>query len=213
MNSKWCYRTSKIFLTILLIAVACLCSCKQPQQTKEESVNQELELRGIRLGMSFEELKSKYPKLTDNTDPADNKVGERVIKLDSKDVPELKGLKFVIVDLLDEKVYAIAFKYDEKFSELSAGELTEQFEESLGLKNMHCEPRRTGSEELVIRIWRLKKRTFGYDISTYCKPYSIKMLTIGDDLLFLTDEDKSSVLDKRKDEINKAKATPKTFQP
>jgi hypothetical protein len=205
--------SSKIFLTILLIIIVCVCSCNQPQQTKEESVNQKLELRGIRLGMSFEELKSKYPKFTDKTDP-NNKVGVRAIILDLKDVPELKGLELVTVHLLDEKVYSATFKYGKEFSELSNAELTEQFEESLGLKSMRCDPRWTGIGSGFVRgIWKFEKTNFGYDMSTYCEPYFIKIFTIGNNVVWLEDKDKSSVLDKREDEIKKAKATPKTFQP
>jgi hypothetical protein len=206
--------SSKIFLTILLIIIVCVCSCNQPQQTKEESVNQKPELRGIRLGMSFEELKSKYPKFTDKTDP-NNKVGERAIILDLKDVPELKGLELVTVLLLDEKVYFATFKYGKEFRELSNAELTEQFEESLGLKNMRCEPRFVGSKDFVRGIWRFEKTVYlNYDMSTYCEPYFIKIFTtVGEEMLLLKDEDKSSVLNKREDEIKKAKATPKTFQP
>jgi hypothetical protein len=207
--------SSKIFLTILLIIVVCVCSCNQPQQTKEESVNQKLELRGIRLGMSSEELKSKYPKFTEETDP-NNKVGVRVITLDLKDVPELKGLELVTVLLLDEKVYLARFKYGKEFGKLSNAELTEQFEEFLGLKNMRCDPRWTGIGSGFVRgIWNFSKTAYlNYDMSTYCKPYFIKIFTkVGEEMLLLKDEDKSSVLDKREDEIKKAKATPKTFQP
>jgi hypothetical protein len=222
--------SSKIFLTILLIITVCVCSCKQLQQKKEKSVNQKLELRGIRLGMSFEELKSKYPKFTDTTSSLgslgiSSKFGETAIKLDLKDVPELKGLEQVNVTLLDEKVYDVAFKYNEKFSESSADELTKQFEESLGLKNMSCEQRWTSKSirTFASRIWQIEERTYdSYEISTFCEPYLIKIITEERyNLLKLEDEAQSSVRAQREheinnmDEINKAKAkpTPKTFQP
>jgi hypothetical protein len=216
--------SSKIFLTILLIIIVCVCSCN-----KEESVNQKLEFRGIRLGMSFEELKSKYPKFTPETisDANSSKAGETGIRLDLKDVPELKGLERVTVFLLDEKVYFAAFKYNEKFSEFKPEELTSKFEESLGLKNMSCEPRRTGDdaarELFELGIWMVKKRNtyYGREITTSCKPYLINIITEeGYNLLKLEDEAQILVLRRREreiknmDEINKAKPTPeKNFQP
>jgi hypothetical protein len=219
--------SSKIFLTILLIIIVCVCSCNQPQQTKEESINQKqtkeesinqkLEFRGIRLGMSFEELKSKYPKFTDITDSSGvyGQLGRTAIKLDLKDVPELKGLEGVSVTFLDEKVYIAGFKYYEKFSKFNPVELTKQFEESLGLKNMHCEP------------WKIEDKGLSYvgyvnyAIKTVCKPYSITISEWeGLSRLTLEDEVQATVLEQRDSEIkkmremNKPKPMPqKTFQP
>jgi hypothetical protein len=231
--------SSKIFLTILLIIIGCVCSCN-----KEVSVNQKLEFRGIRLGMSFEELKSKYPKFTEEANPTRSisvksesgetslkldvsKLGEKFLKLDVKDVPELQGLKGVYVDLLDEKVHIATFKYNEEFSKFKPEELTERFEESLGLKNMSCEPRRAGDDSTEqpheSGIWMfIKTRTYyGREIKTFCNPYLITIYTEeGSDLLKLKDEDQNLVLRRREqeiinmDKINKAKPTPqKTFQP
>jgi hypothetical protein len=230
--------SSKIFQTILLIIIVCVCSCN-----KEVSVNQKLEFRGIQLGMSFEELKSKYPKFTEEANPTRSisvksesgetflkldvsKLGEKSLKLDVKDVPELQGLKGVYVDLLDEKVHIARFKYNEKFSEFKPEELTERFEESLGLKNMGCEPRRAGDdstkEPYESGIWMFIKTTYyGREIKTFCNPYLITIYTEEDyDLLKLEDEPQTRVLRRREqeiinmDKINKAKPTPqKTFQP
>jgi hypothetical protein len=217
--------SSKIFLTILLIIIVCVCSCNK------ESVNQKLELRGIRLGMSFEELKSKYPKFTDLTNSDSvihikSELGQTALKLDVKNVPELQGLESVYVELLDEKVNIAAFRYNEKFSEFKPEELTKQFEESLGLKNMSCEPRRAGDdstkEPYESGIWMFIKTTYyGREIKTFCKPYLITIYTEeGRELLKLEDEAQTLVLRRREqeiinmDKINKAKPTPqKTFQP
>lgn len=207
---------SIIFKIILLTIVAmAFCGCGQDKPLDDKNINQFIELRGIKLGMSFEELKSKFPNFVDFPFSDSAEIGQKRIKIKATDSPDLKGLKDVIVFLADDIVYSALFEYEQDFSELSNKELTEQFEEALGLKNKGCDSKPSGSKnELVFGIWTIKKETFGDTFFTACKSFGVTIRTIGfDSMSFGSDE--PPILEQRRREIEKKKEMekPKVFQP
>lgn len=122
-------------LALCLVAVASTqlgCSDPPPPNDKYDGtcdlkITDSPEIRGLRLGMSIEEVKQRYPAL--NLRPADEK-GETGVLL-AKDRPhhqadsgvDLTGIKTILLSFLDNRLYELVIDYEPVHPDFTGNDL------------------------------------------------------------------------------------------
>ena len=102
------------------------CAVKKPCTLKLE---QAPELRGLKLGMALQDIQKKYPNLSS---PKGVGYGKSFLSIETVKYPELKDVKYLGLELVDEKIVKITAYYH-KDLHWSSEELSKRTAESMNL--------------------------------------------------------------------------------
>lgn len=133
----------------LLLAVCSLLACAEPKPPNEKfdgrcqlRIGQSPEVRGLRLGMTVEEVRRRFPALPI---PAPSKVGSIYIRLSKLDPAEedfglnLEGVNELSLSFLDGRVSDVRVMYEATREPLTEQEFSSRLSEALNLPHFLSE--------------------------------------------------------------------------
>jgi hypothetical protein len=169
------------FAISLILACACAAIGQESKCTlKLADLPSAPELRGFRIGMTFEQVKERLPKL--QVRPA-NEFGITSFNIFPDYEPQInktafEGVRTVSLDLLDGRVFTLWIGYDKSFKWQTIDEFVAGITPVLKLSNS----------------WRSKFRTRQLD----CADFTVTVIPVGDSpSIKITDNAAKQLLDKR----------------
>lgn len=125
-------RTSRPICIALMLLAGVSVNAQQAETRCTAEQIKKVELRGLRLGMTLDQVTALYPSRPDRED----EVGRMEMRIFvSSDYPALKGIKFIRLGFLDKEVTSIEIDYDASVKWPSAEQFISKLNESLKLPN------------------------------------------------------------------------------
>lgn len=173
----------KEFVLAISLILACACATTGQESKcplKLADLPSAPELRGFRVGMTFEQVKARLPKL--QVRPADQfGVSSFNVFPDYEpgiDKTAFEGVRTISLDLLDNRVFSIWIGYDKSFKWQTIDEFVAGITPALKLSNS----------------WRSKFRTRLLD----CSDFTVAVIPVGESpSIKITDNAAKELLDKR----------------